>query len=74
MVRHCTIYYAIIIFFNCLGSSPYYGNQYGIGKLNILTGNIECFGQETSLIQCSRIDHGKRKCNEVAGVLCKGKY
>lgn len=67
------LYCLFKIFGYKLGSIPYYNNQFGKGKRNMLEGNIECSGQETSLIQCSRIDQGFRNCTEdVAGVHCEG--
>ena len=56
-----------------LGSTPYYDSSFGKGKQNILFGTFGCSGQETSLIECDRIDHSLRNCSEaVAGVHCEG--
>ena len=57
-----------------IGSNPRYYAHYGRGHHNILTGRIQCSGQESSLLECSRNDRSITNCgsNEVAGVQCEG--
>ena len=48
------------------------GAYFGQGKGNVWLDDLECFGNETSLMQCKHTDFGESNCNhmEDAGVQC----
>lgn len=50
------------------------GAFFGEGQGEILVDNIECFGNESSLIHCRRSGWGENNCghSEDAGVVCSG--
>ena len=65
----CTLY--------CLGAIPYFNSYFGIGKDTGLMNNVECFGNESSLLNCTHRllgDYYYSSCNNYAhvGVSCPG--